>query len=138
MTTPNPQTLVELYGTDLAWLDDLDPSGREIGGLEAYAQRLLHRLDTARGMLLHDDENFGEDVAENVSHGFTPDELAVLPRVIASELEKDEQTESVTVEILSLGTEVTISFYVSPKASAPFRFVGSISKTKTALLEVPL
>jgi len=129
----------ELYGTD--WLcgpEGLDPTGREISGVDAVAQSLLNRLETRRGTLIDDDPEYGDDLTEMVSEGFTPGEVAALAARVESQFEADERVAtaqvSVAQEQTSDGLALAISASVQLVSGGALRFTGLIGTTKAQLV----
>jgi hypothetical protein len=82
------------FGHDLSCREDLDPTMREVAGVELLAEAGHRRLRTRRGQLL-DEETYGLDVVDWLHAESTPDELAQMPGTASAELLKDERFQAV-------------------------------------------
>src|SRR5258708_5265369 len=92
---------LDIFGVDIDWGDDLNPTGRLVRGTELLAQAVHHRLRTPRGACL-DAPDDGLDLAEYLSNGMTPAQLAAIPGEIRSELLKDERFQDADVTMAQI------------------------------------
>lgn len=106
------------FGRDLSCRDDLDPTMREVEGLELMSEAAHRRLRTRRGLLL-DDPNYGIDVIDFLSAELTPAELASLPGQVDGELRKDERIGSSTTTQTTAAADVALTV-VCETALGPF------------------
>lgn len=131
MTTTAPD-----FGVDLDWRDDLNPTGRLVSGIELLGQAAFHRLHTPRGSS-PDAPDDGLDLAEYLSRGMTPAELAGIPGDISSELRKDERFLDADV---SFTQDAPASFkfkiVITPSAGPTFALVISVEQAAMTLISV--
>ena len=128
------------WGRDTLCLDSLKP-GRYATGPKLVAQRCYHRLITPRGTLRGgpDEDNFGLDLAAMCGAAVSPElEAAIGPRV-QSELLKDPQVESVTVDVVPSGTELERTWAITVTAQTavgPFEMVLAVADVTVELLRI--
>lgn len=118
---------------DVHCVEDFLPHMPTVTGRLAHAQRLARRLVTPRGRFKFW-PNFGTDMRQFINSK-TP--ASAIARAAAAECLKDEQTESVTVEVLPLdgATGFTLQIEVTD-AEGPFTFTMPISQAKILLIEL--
>lgn len=122
------------WGTDIDWLDDLNPTGRLVSGIELLRQAVFHRLSTPRGACL-DAPDDGLDLAEYLHKGVTPAELAGLPGEIRSELLKDPRFLDADVTLTATGANAYhVKILVTPSLGPEFDLVLSVEDAAVKLL----
>lgn len=120
-------------GTDLLWIDDLDPTHRLTSGTALVGQAIYHRLITPRGRLI-DDENYGLGLIEHLHKAQTPIQLRALESLIRDEALKDERVERVEVSLTDLGGgRVDIAMTVECSAG-PFKLILSADVTLASIV----
>lgn len=134
VTTGKP---VPDYGRDLWCLNDLDPAGAEVSGLQCLAQALYRRLITVRGTLIGD-RNYGYDLTQLLNDDLS---AADLPRIAASvdaEFLKDERVKaSESVAQLMNGGVLNVTSLVTPSVGPTFRLTVAASALTVQLLQSP-
>lgn len=129
------------YGRDISCTTSLG-TGRFVSGARLVAESCYRRLTTPRGMLRggEDDSTFGVDLTALVGGTNPKATAASLPGRIASELQKDERIESVSVDVLtdtSRSGLVTFTITVSAETGAgPFTLTLLASAVTVDLLEI--
>lgn len=118
------------FGRDLSCRDDLDPTMREVEGLELVVEAGYRRLITPRGEY-PGDPDYGDDLARFLHEGVTAAELADIPVAAAAELRKEETVQTVdgSLTVNHKTGEVAVTL-VGVAAAGPFEFtmpVGSVS-----------
>jgi hypothetical protein len=123
------------FGLDVWCTDDLDPTAREVNGIEALMQAQLRRLDTPREGLV-DDDDYGYPLIQLVSKGMTKDELAAVPANISAEFTKDQRISSVvTTVVLSTDSTLRLRFRVN-STFGPFSSTVEIGGALAVILNV--
>jgi hypothetical protein len=132
MTTTAPD-----FGRDLSCVEDFNPRGTEVTGIESLRQWGLRVLDTPTGSLIDDEDGeHGFDLVGRLSRGITRDEIDALPGQIAAAYENDERFLPGSVKALVRFTGETLR--VSIKASStsgPFSLVVDASAAGIAFAE---
>lgn len=113
------------YGTDFDCVSDLTDTLGTVSGRTLLGQALARRITTARGTLFSD-PNYGIDIREALSDGFTPRQLAQLAPRIDAELAKDERVLSTSTTCALAGGVLTVSIVVTDGAG-PFSLVLNVS-----------
>lgn len=135
MTTTAPD-----FGLDLSCIEDLDPRGVEVTGIEALSQALMRRLDTPSGSLIDDEDgDYGLELVAELSGGSTPEALASLPKRIAGQFAEDERVASAEVVAASPASaldRIECSILVVPVGVGPFRMVLAIGSVAAELVRV--
>lgn len=78
------------YGIDLAGIEDMDPTGREVTGRLVLAESLARRYQTVKGQLIGFPED-GYDVRQLLSAKATRDTLEQAKVDILEEAKRDER-----------------------------------------------
>jgi hypothetical protein len=129
--------LTQLYGSDFAGADDLDPllTVREgvAGEALALGESLARRLATPRGALWYS-PNDGFDVRSLVADTEDPSNAE---DKIELECLKDERVRKVKVTVtVTDPSSWEIAIVVTPKTGATFRLTLAVSKLTVQLLKV--
>lgn len=131
-------TARELYGTDWLCGAELDPTGREIEGVDVVAQPLLHRLETRQGTLVDDDPDYGDDLTELVSEGLDAADLLQIGRRVESQFERDERVSTARAQVTARNTPdgyaLEVDAQVELVSGGTLSFTGLIDQTKTQLI----
>lgn len=121
------------FGTDLLWIDDLDPTHRMTSGTALVGQAIYHRLITPRGGLI-DDPNYGLGLIEQLHQAKTPVQQRALVTQIKAEALKDERVERCDVTMADLGGgRVDISLAIDCSAG-PFKLILSADVTLASIV----
>lgn len=121
------------FGTDLLWVDDLDPTHRLVSGVALVGQAIYHRLITPRGRMI-DDANYGLGLIEHLHKAQTPVQLRALQTLISAEALKDERVESCTAVLTDLGGG-RVDIQLSVECSAgPFKLILSADVTLGSII----
>ncbi len=129
-------TQPDLWGVDLDWSDDLNPTGRLVSGFELLAQAVFHRLRTPRGACL-DAPDDGLDLAEDLSSPMTPAQLAGIPGDIRSELLKDSRFVDAEVDFRQISPEVfKFTIGITLSSGPEFDLVIGVADAAVRLLAV--
>ena len=115
------------FGRDLSCREDLDPTMREVEGLEVLTEAAHRRLRTRRGRLL-DEETYGIDLVDLLNAELTPDELAQVPGLAAGELLKDERVQAVTGAMTTDAAGGVALTLVGESAAGPFDMTMAIAE----------
>lgn len=124
-----------IYGTDIDWGDDMSATCRMVAGIRLLAQRAMHRLSTPRGMCL-DSPDDGLDLAEFLSKGLTPTELASIPGEVENELRKDEAFLDASVTPTRFDDGLHLAITITPSAGPDFDLVLGVGPAGVKLLSV--
>jgi len=127
---------LDIFGVDLDWSDDLNPTGRLVRGFELLGQAAHHRLRTPRGAC-QDAPNDGLDLAEYLSNGMTPAQIAAIPGDIRSELLKDSRfLDADVVATQPSPGSFRLEIQITTSAGPTFDLVLSVSDAKIKLLSI--
>lgn len=121
------------FGTDLLWVDDLDPTHRLTSGTALVGQAIYHRLITPRGRLI-DDADYGLGLIEQLHKAKTPVQYRALETLIRSEALKDERVERCDAKLTDLGagrTDIQLSIDCS---AGPFKLILSADVTLASIV----
>lgn len=124
------------YGIDLAGIDDLDPTGREVTGRMVLAEALARRYQTPRGALLGFPED-GLDVRQYLSAKATRDMLEQAKVDILEEAKRDERVLSASMVLWEYsGTLLKWQMeIIDPEG--PFALTFAATKESVSLLSGP-
>lgn len=128
------------YGRDISCTDSLR-TGRYVTGYRLIGEAIYRRLTTPRGTLRggEAEENYGLDLVGLLGARATDDLVATLPDRIRNELLKDERIETVEVEIVSTGNDVTTALEIRIRvgsSSGPFSLVLGVNSVTAELLGI--
>lgn len=125
-----------LFGVDLDWRDDLNPTGRLVSGVELLRQAAFHRLNTPRGACL-DAPDDGLDLSEYLSNGMTPAEIAAIPGEIRSELLKDERFLEAEITFTQIEPDsFRFKIVITPSAGPEFELVLAVADAAVKLISL--
>lgn len=99
------------------------------------AQRLIRRWTTPRGALalINGNPNFGWDVKQYVNARMTPNDRAIAQDQLRQEALKDEQIESLNVDVSLIGSTLTIGAEVQ-SAAGPFSLTMNVTQLTIDLI----
>lgn len=121
------------YGTDLACVDDIDPTGRVVSGNRLIAEAVARRWTTPLGALIGYPD-YGYDVAKHINADMSASDLAAMNFALEAEALKDERVEAATVTS-SLAEDGVLTITGSLDAGeGPIRLVLSVSDVSVTLL----
>lgn len=123
------------FGTDLAGVADIDPTGAVVTGTRAVGEAIARRLSTPRGRVI-DDPNYGTDLTQFVNDDIGTRTLSELQASAIAEALKDERvlTCRCTATLSRVGVlSVQVSYTT---ADGPFALVLSVSQTSVQVLSV--
>jgi phage baseplate assembly protein W len=109
-------------GTDLIWVDDLDPTHRLESGTALVGHAIYRRLITPRGQLI-DDLDYGLGLRELLHRALTPAQVAAVPGQIKAECLKDERVTKAEVTFVQLPSNSWQITVRGETADGPFKLV---------------
>lgn len=123
------------FGTDISFLDDLDPLFGLVSGTDNLGQALVHRLSTPRESLPWD-KNYGTDLRGYVNETMTPAKLAAAKADAQAECIKDERVLAclATVNFDTQAKSLLVQLVVQTSAG-PFAFVLAVTDVTVELLQ---
>lgn len=122
-------------GIDIDCIVDVGTSLSVARGTRNIGNALARRLTTPRGGLFYD-PNYGLDVRNYLSAGFTPQALAQVQSDVASEVSKDPRVENPTVTVAPNIQAASMQIAVTcDLAEGPYEFVFGVSKLTVDLLK---
>lgn len=125
----------ELYGVDIAVLNDIPKNFALVGGRLNVCYALVRRFSTRRGSLFYD-LDYGLDLREYLSAGVTDEELSNLPEMIRLEAEKDPRVQSAEVGVrFERATQRLTITIRAQSATGPFSLVLAVSAVTVELLD---
>jgi len=122
------------FGSDIGFLNDLDPNFGLVSGTTNLGQALAHRLETPRGGLFYD-PNYGTDIRSYLNEAIGPKTLPQLASDVQAECLKDERVLSCTcgVQFISASKSLKLSINVAT-AAGPFTFILAVTSVTVTLL----
>lgn len=117
-------------GSDIAGLDDIDPTMPTVEGRRCLIQSIARRLITPRGGLWYDPD-YGYDLRQYLS-GITVSAGAIASGVEA-EAEKDERVEQASASVVFSGRVLTVRLAISD-SQGPFSFSLAIDQVTATIL----
>jgi phage baseplate assembly protein W len=105
------------YGTDLVCLNDLDPHCAMLDafGVEGIRQAVYHRLSTPRGLLVHDDPDYGFDLVGLLSRAVTVRDQRLAEAAIQNEVTKDDRITAARVDLkLLTARRMRVEILITP------------------------
>lgn len=127
------------YGTDLDWLDDMNPTGAMVSGTTLLGQAVYRRLITPRGSCL-DSPDDGLALEEFLHAPLTDAALAAIPGQVRQEILKDERIAGVDIQastqLIGRGAGFSLAIRCTPAAGPDFELVVSVSVAATKLLSL--
>lgn len=125
------------YGIDLAGVDDLDPTGREVTGRMVLLESIARRYQTPRGTLFGFPED-GLDLRKYISGKATPRSLERIKVEILDEARKDQRVLSASMvrwEFVPTGAQSKLSFGLElHDADGPFTMTVTATSDSVAAI----
>jgi phage baseplate assembly protein W len=122
------------FGTDINFLNGLDPLLGLVDGTTNLGQALVHRLTTPHGSLFYD-PNYGTDLRAYCNDTMTQDKLAAVRADVQAECLKDERVISCLAEVGFDFVSKTLSVnIVVQTADEPFALVLAVTSVTVELL----
>lgn len=131
--------MATFFGSDTSCISDLPLINVQITDPRILiAQRLARRLTTARGALasINDDPSFGWDVRQYINAKLSPSTRGIAEQQITSECLKDEQVQSVIVQVVQSGDHISVSVS-AVSAVGPFALTLNVSELTVDLVFSP-
>jgi len=115
-----------VFGCDLNLAYDLDPlmSALSDDDPRVVAQACLRRLQTPRGGIWYDDEDYGLDLREFLR--LPTNALGGIPSRIDGELRKDERVRNTSTQVQVINNGLLLNIHVESELG-PFSLTGPIS-----------
>lgn len=127
------------YGTDLDWLDDMNPTGQLVEGFTLLGQAVYRRLITPRGSVL-DSPDDGLALEEFLHAPLTEAALAAIPGQVRQEILKDERIVGaeidITADLFSVPRGFSLAIRCTPSEGPDFELVISVSEAATKLVSL--